>query len=277
MSVVTSVFTGIPAILLGMSGLHAIERSEGRLRGRRTAIWGVVLGSIGSSLVPVLLVSYVGYAYTTMKVNRARAAAAAQREQEQCVANLKRIGEAIESYVQKHGHYPPATFGDPRTGDGLSWRVAILPELGPEDAALYARFYLNEPWESPHNQTLRGEMPQVYRCPGHHNLAPHMTSYGVIITPESVFPGSYGKAAAIEVRPEDIKDGAANTLLVVESRSADTWTAPDYQHLNLLNVGGYHPNGYHALFADGSVRTLDVRLDPRRFAAMISRAGGEGP
>ena len=42
----------------------------------------------------------------------------------------------------------------------LTWRVAILPDLGQK--ALYDKFHLDEPWDSEHNLTLLDQMPDVY-------------------------------------------------------------------------------------------------------------------
>lgn len=40
---------------------------------------------------------------------------------------------------------------------GLSWRVAVLPQMGEQE--LYDEFHLDEPWDSPHNRTLIARMP----------------------------------------------------------------------------------------------------------------------
>jgi hypothetical protein len=41
-------FTGLPAIYVGGRALHDIAASGGRLKGRRTAWEGIILGAIGS-------------------------------------------------------------------------------------------------------------------------------------------------------------------------------------------------------------------------------------
>ena len=41
--------------------------------------------------------------------------------------------------------------------------MAILPFL--EQQALYSKFKLDEPWDSPHNKALISEMPPTYLCP----------------------------------------------------------------------------------------------------------------
>ena len=79
------------------------------------------------------------------------------------IANLKRIGKAILEYEAAHGRLP----GYIRAVDGtpfLSWRVALLPDLG--ERALYDEFRLDEPWDSSHNKALLGRMPTVFALPG---------------------------------------------------------------------------------------------------------------
>ena len=86
----------------------------------------------------------------------------------QCVNNLKQIGLAMHNYASANGGFPPAAIVDPRGKPLLSWRVAILPYL--DANPLYAKFKLDEPWDSPHNKELLKYMPAVYGCPSR-NLA----------------------------------------------------------------------------------------------------------
>jgi hypothetical protein len=61
---------------------------------------------------------------------------------------MHQIALAIGCYEQTHGSFPSAVMekdGKPL----LSWRVAILPLI--DEDALYKRFHLDEPWDSPHN------------------------------------------------------------------------------------------------------------------------------
>ena len=51
------------------------------------------------------------------------------------------------------------------TKDGkrlLSWRVALLNYGDSGDIALYKRFHLDEPWDSPHNLAVAQAVPEVY-------------------------------------------------------------------------------------------------------------------
>ena len=67
----------------------------------------------------------------------------------QCRDRLKRLGLALQEYHEQHNHFPAAAITDKSGKPLLSWRVAILPQLGYR--SLHDRFHLDEPWDSPHN------------------------------------------------------------------------------------------------------------------------------
>ena len=77
--------------------------------------------------------------------------------------------------------------------------------------ALYRRFRLTEPWDSPHNKQLLDEMPTMYRVPGVE--APN-TTVMVFTGPDTLYPSSG------PIPLEDIKDPAYKTLFAI-------WAAPD--------------------------------------------------
>src|SRR5262249_17892645 len=83
--------------------------------------------------------------------------------------NLKKIAKALLDFEKKHGHLPyPRSAGQNNEalfGQGLSWRVAILPFLGRQD--LYDRFRFDQPWHSPSNRKAAEEMPDVFMSPRH--------------------------------------------------------------------------------------------------------------
>ncbi len=155
----------------------------------------------------------------------------------------------------------------------LSWRVAILPYI--EQQELYNRFKLDEPWDSPHNKALIKEMPATYLCPSRGNPEPGTTTYRSFVGPGAFF--EEGKAIGIA----DIIDGTSNTLMVVESEEAVLWTKPDDLTFDpamapsLHGAGSFHPGGFNALFADGSVRFIKKSIDLIVFNALVTRAGGE--
>jgi hypothetical protein len=74
-------------------------------------------------------------------------------------------------------------------------------------------------------------------------------------------------------------DGPANTLLLVEAKTAIPWTKPedlDYSpDKPLPPIGGYDENGVNVLIADGSVRFLGRPIDERLIRGLASRDGME--
>jgi prepilin-type processing-associated H-X9-DG protein len=109
-----------------------------------------------------------------------------------------------------------------------------------------------------------------------------------------------------EVRPRDVTDGLSNTYMICEkylnpdhyfdggsvgddepiwtgfngdtSRSANPMWAPfrDTPGLGLWSsMGSAHPNGFHVMFADGSVRMMPFDIDPAIHSALGSRDGEE--
>ena len=195
----------------------------------------------------------------------------------QCVNNLKQIGLAMLNYESAMGSFPGAAVVDKQGKPLLSWRVAILPFL--EQAPLYNKFKLDEPWDSPHNKELIQYMPSVYACPSNGPPAePGLTPYQVFAGPGSLF--SPGKPPRIV----DVTDGTSNTLMVVEAARPIPWTKPDdlpfdiaqnFRPAALFGAGSKHPGGFNALFADGSVRFLKITINPVVLKALITRSGGE--
>ena len=190
----------------------------------------------------------------------------------QCVNNFKQIGLAMHNYHDTTGAFPrPGTDKDGKPL--LSWRVAILPYL--EQQALYQKFHLDEPWDSPHNKALINEMPPVFACPSRVNQ-PGMTTYRGFLGKGAFF--EEGQATGIA----NITDGTSNTIMVVEATEAVPWTKPDSDlpfdpaaRPSLYGAGSPHPGGFNALFCDGSVRFIKNSVAVQVFKFLITKAGGE--
>jgi prepilin-type processing-associated H-X9-DG protein len=191
-----------------------------------------------------------------------------------CVNNLKMIGLACHNYISANDTFPLPAITDKDGKPLLSWRVAILPYI--EQQPLYNKFKLDEPWDSPHNKALLKEMPSTYLCPTRVKPEPSTTTYRLLVGPGALFEKAQGTGIA------NITDGTSNTILVVEAQEAVPWTKPDAE-LNfdraaapsLYGAGSPHPEGFNALFADGSVRFLKLSINLIVFKALITRAGGE--
>ena len=251
-------FTGAPAIFVGLQALAEIRASGGRLRGRGRAQAGIALGVVGCLFAVVLILP----AYESREPPR----------RAQCVNNLKQIGLAIHHYHQVHGCFPPAAIADRDNWPLLSWRVAILPFL--EAGDLYAKFHLDEPWDSPNNRALVAAMPSIYACPSDLEHKPGTTGYQVVVGPGTIFPPDFTR-----VTFADVTDGTEQTLLVGESTQWVPWSKPDDLQLDSplpsFGLSSHHNKGYNALMADGSVRFLKHSVAPNILRALLTRSGHE--
>jgi prepilin-type processing-associated H-X9-DG protein len=256
--------TGIPAILLGVSARREIARRGGRLRGRAAANVGIGLGVVGCLFTVALLLP---------ATRSAREAA----RRAQCVNNLKQIGLGLHNYEAVYGCLPPAAICDRDGRPLLSWRVAILPFL--EANALWSKFRLDEPWNSPHNQAVAQSVgtPLVYRCPSDAGLPRDMTGYVAVVGRETAF-----RSDRAPVRFSDITDGLSSTIAVGETTRHVLWTKPDDlpYDMNVPQAGlgsrhGYHNNGFNVLMVDGSVRFLKSTVAPIVLRGLLTPAGGE--
>jgi Protein of unknown function (DUF1559) len=185
-----------------------------------------------------------------------------------CINNLKAIALALHAYHDDFGCFPPAYVPDESGRAKHSWRVLILPYL--DRAAfsetsglkrLYDTYDFSEPWDGPHNRRLAHQMPLLYGCGDDPARRSSTTSYLVITGDHSAFPDSRS------IKLEEIRDGRANTIIVIETgNSGINWMEPkDYPIEELRfgpkdggerRIGGNHPGGAKAGFADGSVRFL---------------------
>lgn len=251
MSLVFTILTGIPAIILGIIAQGSISKSGGHKKGTGLATAGIVTGSIGTIMLPCLGVLI---ALLLPAVQSAREAA----RRSQCTNNLKQISLALYNYNERYGSFPPAYTTDAQGKPLLSWRVLILPYL--EQSNLYEQFKLDEPWDGPTNLTLFSRMPSVYKCPSEPGgVEDSSTPYQVLVGPGTIFePGQVTRIA-------DITDGTSNTLLVGEATMLVGWTIPSdtaYSPGVPPRLGSFHPGGYNAAMADGSVRFIKKTVGP---------------
>jgi prepilin-type processing-associated H-X9-DG protein len=197
---------------------------------------------------------------------------------EQCQSHVRFLGLAMHEYNEKHTHFPAGAIVK---GDGtplLSWRVALLPQMGYK--SLYQRFHLDEPWDSPHNLALISKMPREFSCPAGPARKDGRTGYRVIVGPEN--DGFSVNTAFGPTRGADIRhftDGTSNTILILETKTFVPWTKPDEIH---WAKGGApprlespHSSGAHAVFADGAVRFLKPTIEPHILVALMTMNGGE--
>jgi hypothetical protein len=257
------IFTGLPAVLLGVLALRNIYRSNGQLKGEGLAIGGIITGGITSFFIlPVMI------ALLLPAVQAARETA----RQNMSMNNMKQITIAMHNYAVTHGSTFPAPGGD-GAGSQLSWRVHILPYI--EQQALYEKFHLDEPWDSDHNRALVAQMPDVFRDPAG-SLPPGKTLYLAVTGPGTAFddPQTGPRIASFS-------DGTSNTIVLVEADAdqAVEWTKPQDWQFDPTNptrgLGGLRPSVFLAATADAAVRRIPNDTPPATIGAMMTRAGRE--
>ncbi len=191
----------------------------------------------------------------------------------QSVNNLKQLALAMHIHHDAHKTFPPVGSTDAEGKPLLSWRVLILPFLG--ESALYRQFHLDEPWDSPHNRGLIPMMPEIFRCPAS-KLARQkgLSTYRVVSGEGTVFP----PGGAVPVK--EIKDGTANTIMIVEVDDAHAviWTKPEGLPFDPNNpargLGGQFEGGFNVVFCDGSVRFIPENVPARILRLLLLRADG---
>lgn len=186
----------------------------------------------------------------------------------QSVNNMKQLAIAFHSYHDSFKSFPPAFSTDAKGKALLSWRVHLLPYLDQED--LYKEFKLDEPWDSEHNKKLIDKMPALFRSPLLPDLARGKTVYLVPTGAKTIFEGNKG------LHLLKIPDGTANTILLLEAagKQAVFWTQPADFPINQkdLLAGLVQPEmkGFHAAFADGSVRWISSSVDQKSLRAALT-------
>lgn len=201
-----------------------------------------------------------------------------------CANNLKQIASAMQRYHEAHGCFPPAFIPD-ETGKPMhSWRVLILPDLG--EAAVYARYRFDEPWNSPKNMALANQMPRLYRCPSDPSANRSLTSYAMVDGPHAISNGPLARQMS------EIKDGASNTIMVAENVNAEfNWLEPRDLNANDMTfrvnafrdspreagtaISSRHPGCANVLFCDGTVRLIAETMDEKTLKALLTIDGGE--
>jgi len=246
----------LAAFVLAILGLEDIRRSAGKVKGRGWAVSGLVT----ATLAALTLVLWHGVA---------EPAFARQAIKLESSNNLKVLGLAMHEYHFNYGRFPPAVGRDPELGDRAqpySWRVALLPLLGENE--LFSQYRRDEPWDSPANQALLARMPQVFAAPGRVRARDGLTHYQLLVGPGTAYEHpDLGPSLVIFSR------GPGQTILAVEAADPVPWTKPeDLSYAPdgpMPKVGGLVGNGFHALFADGTVRWFTAEQEESALRTLV--------
>ncbi|HZZ29095.1 MAG TPA: M56 family metallopeptidase [Pirellulales bacterium] len=211
----------------------------------------------------------------------AMAAAKEAAMRQQTMTNMKQLGLAMFEYADKHNHFPPAAIVGPDGKTKHSWRVEVLPLLNTVEAnTVYKEYHFDEPWDSEHNKALLAKMPAVLRDP--HEPEGSTDACYFMPTGKGMIGGS-----ETGTRLEDITDGTAVTIALVEAKRDIPWTKPEDIEIDadstkpLPKFGGHladatgSNNIYAAVFADGHVQIMSNEADPKWVRAAFTISGGE--
>jgi prepilin-type processing-associated H-X9-DG protein len=288
-SIALSVAAALPALYLGVQAIRAINCDDGRLRGRRLAIAGMVLAALVTVATAI-----GGVALVLLFVQEKNHVAA-------CANNLRMIGLAVNSYSDFNNHYfPPGTVHNPALPPPrrLSWEAAILPfpseggaagkKAGKKWEKLAGEIALAEAWDAPANAGLRQNVAP-FLCPAFaHELSPDqvgLTSYvGVagVGKDAATLPLADANAGVFgydrRLRAKDISARMDATMLAIETTQDNgPWPAGGPPTLRGLDAdgerylgkaaafGGLHRNGANVLWVDGSVRIVTEQINPELF------------
>lgn len=200
-------------------------------------------------------------------------ALSADERRARTITNLFAIAAALETYMQNSNSVPAPAFTDEISqAPLLSWRVAILPQLG--QSRLYNQFKLDQRWDSPHNRQLLHQIPPEFQSP---ERLDEKTNY-VCLTGATVAMAPNGN------RPfTQFKDGLANTILLVEADDghAVPWTQPSDLSVNLASppagLGKLRGDGFFAILASAHLCRVPAEATPEQIRALFTFAGGDGP
>lgn len=192
---------------------------------------------------------------------------------EQTRDQLKVLALAALNYSDAFKSFPVATHGESPEHPAVSWRVAILPFL--EEPKLFANYDRSAAWDAPVNrevvQTILGE----YVSPRNPDLDAPITNYFAVVGKGFI----YDPARATAYR--DIRDGASNTVLMVEYVPSEVkWAEPrdlTFEEFTAYVAGPRDSKhgGVFVAFADGSVRTLPEDMPLDMLYALFTIDGGE--
>jgi len=199
---------------------------------------------------------------------------------------FRAVSLAVLNFLDRRKKFP-TNFYDVDDGSPLlSWRVAILPELG--HANLYNQFHFDEPWDSSHNLSLLDKMPDLFR--NIDDLSGTTSTRLQAITDDALspkvgwlFPARLGHTGyrPLQISSGSISDGLSNTILFTEAGADKTvpWTKPDdllFNYEDPLATFGNIPSGpLRAAMFDANVLRIPTDIAPPKLTALATRAGRE--
>jgi beta-lactamase regulating signal transducer with metallopeptidase domain len=180
--------------------------------------------------------------------------------------HLRMLALAVHNYYDVFHRIPPAVVIGPDGKTPHSWRVELLPFV--EGAALYPKYRMDEPWDSPANKQILEQMPDVFRSP--------------YDDPKSLNSGYYflaGPDTAAGATFREIRDGLSNTFLFVTAKRNIPWTKPEDIPFDSTQtvpaLGGFVPGEFAAAMCDGSAHRFQIDRAQYQLKWLIMRNDGK--
>jgi hypothetical protein len=172
--------------------------------------------------------------------------------------NFRQVGLAIHNYESVYAELPFPT-PNKSISPELSWRVAILPYA--EQTALFNKFNTDQPWDSETNKPLLKSMPQIFGS--------NQPNTNV----------SWVKSADQDrITFAHIKDGTANTIMLIENPQGIQWTQPqDLTAEEAVKLVAELAEGQSLLvvYYDGHVQRISNKTDRDTLKALMTIDGAE--
>lgn len=292
--------TGIPAMVLGLAGLRDVNASEGRLKGRRLAWAGMILGALGT-----LAFVAGGSAYAFLRIREASARAT-------CENNLRVLGVALYSYHDRNGSFPAGTIPNSSlaVGHRLSWLADVLMYVEQEPgqsfdpnkrwALLASKLHRDQGWTAEANWPVVTTSVRGFVCPDWPERlragdAPGLTTYvgmAGLGLHAATLPAGDANAGVFgydrKTRLDQVTRGTSETLMVAEvSLGVGPWSAggrPTVRGLDPVDTpyigpdrpfGGLHPGRAYVLLVDGSAAVFPENMAPEILRSIVRISDGK--
>jgi hypothetical protein len=316
-SVVLLLISGIPALIAGYYGFRSVNYSDGRLKGRKAAVAGMILGGLGCLAGLVLL----GAKGVTLLSEKSRGA--------ECKNNLRRLGLALNQFHDEHRAFPPGTVPNDalKPEQRLSWVTLLLPYLEPEalpdskasarrvgkERQLYGQIHFQQAWDAEVNRAATTTRLPVCVCPSDGDPAARSSAWTTYVgiagvgrdaasIPDFHPPAMVAKDPNAGIfgydrwtTRDDVTAGLSKRLMVVETmRDNGPWAQGGPATVRGIDpednppigygrpFGGQHRRGAYVLYADGQAEFVHDTIHPPAWQAQArifleDRAPQEGP